>query len=100
MDDISKRVRARLIYQNFRQGQGPFFSDVHTVNAARKEGIHNFWSVAESYLGSVGPELFIKLLNGYADQGESERLNKQVKNISSTDRNRQCHEVTEAYLTV
>ncbi len=43
---------------------------------------------------------FKKLLNGYAGQGESERLNKQVKSIRSTERNRQCHEVTEAYLTV
>ena len=44
--------------------------------------------------------MFGKLLNGYAGQGESERLNKDVKNIRTTQRNIQSHEVTTAYLTI
>jgi hypothetical protein len=43
-----------------------------------------------------GSELFRKLCNGYAGQGESERMNKQVKKFRTTVRNRQAHVVTIA----
>ena len=99
-NDVEKKVRARLVYRNYRNGLGSFFGDTEVVDAARKQGINNFWIIAESYEGSIGPELFGKLLNGYAGQGESERLNKDVKNIRTTERNMQSHEVTTAYLTI
>ena len=46
----------------------------------------------------VGCEVFRKLVNGYSGQGESERMNKQVKKFRTTTRNRQSHLVTSAYM--
>ncbi len=37
-------------------------------------------------------------MNGYAGQGESERMNKSVKATRTIKRNRQTHEVTAAYV--
>ena len=45
-----------------------------------------------------GAELFRKFVNGYAGQGESERMNKSVKATRSIKRNRQSHQVTAAYV--
>jgi hypothetical protein len=37
-------------------------------------------------------------VNGYGGQGESERMNKQIKKFRTTTRNRQSHAVTSAYM--
>ena len=46
----------------------------------------------------IGLELFHKFVNGYSGQGESERMNKQVKKFRTTTRNKQTHAVTSAYM--
>jgi hypothetical protein len=56
-----------------------------------------FWARA-SLSDKVGSELFRKLVNGYCGQGESERVNKQVKKHRTTVRNRQSHEVTASLM--
>jgi hypothetical protein len=70
------------------------------VKAAREKGSQNFWTIAGTYVGNVGPELFVKLLNEFAGQGASERLNKEVKNIRSIKRNQLSHSATQALLNV
>jgi hypothetical protein len=45
-----------------------------------------FWETAARF-HPVGAELFRKFLNGFAGQGESERMNKSVKASFSLKRN-------------
>ena len=54
--------------------------------------------MAESYTSNPVCGLFRKLINGYAGQGASERLNKLVKKIRNKLRNRQSHQTTVAWL--
>ena len=46
----------------------------------------------------VGLELYRRLINGYSGQGESERMNKQVKKHRTTFRNQQHHASTSALM--
>ena len=64
---------------------------------AQKDSADNFWKVSKLAF-TEGSELFKKLVNGYAGQGESERMNKMVKKFRSTERNRQTHIVTSSYM--
>ena len=45
-----------------------------------------------------GSKLFRKLVNGYAGQGESERMDKMIKKFRTTVRNRQTHIATSSYM--
>ena len=64
---------------------------------AKNHAPENFWKVEDTY-ELVGVELFRKLCNGYAGQGESERTNKNVKKFRTTDRNRQIQDVTKTFM--
>ena len=64
---------------------------------AVNDSVDNFWKVS-NFFATEGSELFRKLVNGYAGQGESERMNKMVKNFRTTNRNRQSHAVTNSYM--
>ena len=64
---------------------------------AANDSADNFWKVS-TLVVSEGSELFRKLVNGYAGQGESERMNKMVKKFRTTLRNRQTHAVTSSYM--
>ena len=91
-----KQVDALIVYQDFRSKAG-YFGTERTAYIALNETSDNFWKLA-AHLHPVGSELFRKLCNGYAGQGESERMNKQVKKFRTTVRNKQTHPVTSAYM--
>ena len=78
---------------------GIFFEKVrtHQYDSPENDSPENFWKVAVTY-ELVGVELFRELCNGYAGQGESERMNKNVKKFRTTDRNRQSHDVTKTFM--
>jgi hypothetical protein len=94
--DIVKQIEALKCYQDFRSKSGYFGSD-KADHLAKKDTSDSFWKIA-GHIQPKGSELFRKLCNGYAGQGESERMNKQVKKFRTTLRNRQAHVVTIAYM--
>jgi len=96
--DDEGETRARKVYSEYIHKQGLFFGNKDRVQAAINNG--KFWEVAQTYYDSKDGdcELFRKLYYGYCGQGESERLNKEVKYIRSINRNRQSHAITQAYL--
>ena len=61
---------------------------VNLDHIARTGTADEFW-VRAPLADKTGTELFRKLVNGYCGQGESERMNKQVKEHRTTVRNRQ-----------
>ena len=94
--DVRKQVEALKVYQDFRTKFG-YFGTEKAKYVALNDSSDNFWKLA-AHLQPEGSELFRKLCNGYSGQGESERMNKQVKKFRTTVRNRQTHQVTSAYM--
>jgi hypothetical protein len=96
-DDLDSQTQASVLYTNFRSGTGVWFEDAGRTRTACNLGNGQFWDIVqEEYPNYAGPELFRKLYYGYAGQGESERLNKKVKQFRTILRNRQIHETTSA----
>lgn len=95
--DIVKQIEALKVYQDFREKTGTHFGSERMKYMAQKDSADNFWKVSKLAF-TEGSELFKKLVNGYAGQGESERMNKMVKKFRSTERNRQTHIVTSSYM--
>ena len=88
-----------LVYSDFRNKKGEFFSNLDgCAEVAAARGADHFWHVAGSRRGEKACELFRKLCNGYCGQGAAERMNKLVKKIRNKLRNRQTHDVTQAWL--
>ena len=97
LGDIPKEIEALSVFQDFRERSGAHFGNPRTIYTALNDTAENFWKTT-AIMQPVGSELFRKLCNGYAGQGESERMNKQMKKFRTTLRNRQSHEVTSAYM--
>ena len=97
LGDKPKLIEALMMFQNFRERSGAHFGNPRTIYTALYDSAETFWKTF-AIMQPVGSELFRKLCNGYAGQGESERMNKQVKKFRTTLRNRQSHEVTSAYM--
>ena len=75
------------------------FASAKFKHAALDSSPDDFYKVACSVSDDlVGLELFRKLINGYSGQGESERMNKQVKKHRTTIRNPQQHDCTAALM--
>jgi len=89
-------AEAMAMVKTFRENTGPFFSDPAVKALAALPSPDEMWSAAVQALGSKGCEVYRFLVNGYAGQRASERINKKVKKTRNFDRNRQCHVVTEA----
>lgn len=96
-EDVDKQIEALKNFQNFRSKSGELFGSPRLIHAGRNNTADDFWSLAVM-VEPVGCEVFRKLVNGYSGQGESERMNKQVKKFRTTTRNRQSHLVTSAYM--
>ena len=96
-DDTIKQNRAFKVFSDFREKSGVHFGGLNLYGLAENGTADEFWSRA-SLADKVGSELFRKLVNGYCGQGESERMNKQVKKHRTTVRNRQSHVVTASYM--
>lgn len=92
--DVRKQVEALKVYQDFRTKFG-YFGTEKAKYIALNDSSDSFWKLA-AHLQSERSELFQKLCNGYSEQGESERMNKQVKKFRTTVRNRQTHQVISA----
>ena len=99
--NIEDQVEATAQLTAFRS-RSDVYGQAHMRHIAATRSPDAFWSavVFELPTGIAGPLLFRKLVNGYAGQGESERMNKAVKKHRNTNRNRQQHEVTAAYLEI
>jgi hypothetical protein len=97
LNDIVKQNQALKVYSDFREQSGVHFGGRNLVSIAKDGTADEFWARA-SLSDRVGSELFRKLVNGYCGQGESERMNKQVKKHRTTVRNRQSHEVTASLM--
>lgn len=97
LGDIPKQIEALTVFQDFRERSGAHFGNPKTIFTALSDTAETFWKTT-AIMQPVGAELSRKLCNGYAGQGESERMNKQVKKFRTTVRNRQSHEVTSAYM--
>ena len=92
------QVAAIVQYENFRSKSG-IFSQLKFTFSASNSSPNDFWKVASNVSeDDTGIDLFRKLVNGYSGQGESERMNKQVKKFRTTNRNRQTHSITSAYM--
>ena len=75
------------------------FSQQKFIFSASNSSTDDFWKVASNVSeDDTGIDLFRKLVNGYSGQGESERMNKQVKKFRTTNRNRQTYATTSAYM--
>lgn len=96
-DDIQKQNEAFKIYNDFREKSGIHFGGRNLDHLAKTGTADEFWARA-SLANKTGTELFRKLVNGYCGQGESERMNKQVKKHRTTVRNRQTHAITASYM--
>jgi hypothetical protein len=94
--EIPKQIQALKLYQDFR-GRAGFFGSARMKTMATTESANDFWKLSTLF-ATEGSELFRKLVDGYAGQGESERKNKMVKNSRPTDRNRESHIVTSSYM--
>ena len=95
------RLKAILVFQNLRTKTDIFGSErvIRYMRSEVKPPPDAFYSMMSALTDDlVGVELFRKLVNGYSGQGESERMNKQVKKFRTTTRNRQSHAVTSAYM--
>lgn len=92
--DLPAQAAAMSTFLNFREKTGVYFSDPVTPEYIKK-GADEFWRQAQSYK-LPGAELFRKLVNGFAGQGEAERMNKSVKHTRTIKRNRQSHVITSA----
>ena len=97
LGDIEKQVEALKVYQDFRDRSGQHFGNERMKYMAVNDSADKFWKVSTLF-ATEGSELFRKLVNGYAGQGESERMNKMVKKFRTTNRNRQSHAVTSSYM--
>lgn len=95
--DLPKQIEALKVFQDFRERAGAHFGNPRTIYTALDDTAETFWKTT-AIMQPVGSELFRKLCNGYAGQGESERMNKQVKKFRTTVRDRLSHEVTSAYM--
>ena len=95
---VGDQIKAICTYNSFRSRSGNIFGLPRTTLAAANFTADVFWSVASSMADSTGCELFRKLVNGYSGQGESERMNKQVKKFRTTTRNRQTQAITASYM--
>ena len=96
-DDVEKQNQAFKVYSDFREKSGVHFGGRNLDHIAKTGTADEFWARA-SLADRTGPELFRKLVNGYCGQGESERMNKQVKKHRTTVRNRQSHQVTASFM--
>jgi hypothetical protein len=96
-NNFEKQIQALKNYQDFRSKSGALFGTPKVIYAAKNRSADDFWAIT-SAVDPTGCELFRKLVNGYSGQGESERMNKQVKKFRTTSRNRQTHAVTSAYM--
>jgi len=67
---------------------------------AKDPNPNKFWAAATQAVGSIGTEVARFLVNAFAGQGASERMNKKVKLFRTVNRNRQSHKVTEAYVEI
>ena len=85
------QIQALKNYQDFRSQSGTLIGTRKLIYAAKNRIVDDFWSISCAF-DPIGCELFRKLVNGYSGQGESERMNKQVKKFRTTTRNRQTHE--------
>lgn len=94
--NIGSQVEALKSYQDFREKNG-YFATEKAIWLANNDTAENFWKIA-AVIRPEGAELFRKLCNGYAGQGESERMNKNVKKFRTTDRNRQSHDVMKSFM--
>lgn len=93
-----EQIQAISTYNNFRNKSGDIFGLPRTFMAATSFPPDTFWSVASNMENSIGCDLFRKLVNGYSGQGESERMNKQVKKFRTTNRNRRTQIITSSYM--
>ena len=94
----SDQLKALLVLENLRSRTDIFGSE-RMMLSAKTLPPDDFFKVACAVSDDlVGLELFRKLANGYSGQGESERMNKQVKKFRTTTRNKQTHAVTSAYM--
>ena len=92
------QVAAIVQYENFRSKSGIFAQQKFQFSASNSSP-DDYWKVASNVSeDDTGIDLFRKLVNGYSGQGESERTNKQVKKFRTTNRNRQTHVITSAYM--
>ena len=96
-DDVEKQNQAFKVYSDFREKSGVHFGGRNLDHIAKTGTADEFWARA-SLADRAGPEQFRKLVNGYCGQGESERMNKQVKKHLTTVRNRQSHQVTATFM--
>ena len=97
LDESGNQACALHEYNLFRRREGPYFGAKVAIRTLRQFGPDAFWESAAVF-HPIGSELFRKLTNGFAGQGESERLNKAVGRVRSINRNRQHHEVTCAWV--
>ena len=95
--DVDDQILALTMYGNFREKTGIFSEKVIIVYASTRSP-DEFWKEVSRRSPSPGSELFRKLCNGFAGQGESDRMNKTVTKIRTTNRNRQNHDVTKAFM--
>ena len=98
--DAAAVAKAMVIATNFREQNGVFFSEPLAKSLAADPNPDKFWAAAVQALGRVGSEVCRFLVNGYAGQGSSERMNKKLNTARTADRNRQSHQVTEAFVEI
>ena len=95
---ISDQLKAIVVLNNLRSKTG-LFADPRMKLSADTSTPDDFYIIACSLSDEVvGLELYRKLINGYSGQGESERMNKQVKKHRTTVRNQQHHAATSALM--
>ena len=95
-DDVAMQLAAKLNYQDFRE-KASYFGEANTQVLANNYDAENFWKITALHRAE-GSDLFRKLVDGYAGQGESERMNKHVKKFSYGERVRQTHAVTSGMM--
>lgn len=97
--DPAKQNKALSVYQQFREKSGTIFGGPNLTLEAKDGTGEDFWRLASTCcMDEIGCELFRKLINNFAGQGESERWNKNTKKHRTITRNRQSHEITEGYM--
>jgi hypothetical protein len=99
--ETEEQVEAMVQLNNFRSRTGVYNQATMTHMALHRTP-DEYWAHICNYElpSKPGPPLFRKLVNAYAGQGECERMNKSVKKHRTTNRNRQQHEVTQAYMEI
>ena len=92
-------IKTQLLYSRFRSKEEEFLLTPNAVEASTKLSPANFWVVASSnLLDGTGCCYFRIMCVEWIGQGGAGRRNKAVKFIRRKERNRQRHEVREAYV--